>query len=228
MSPFSILFEDDELLLINKPAGVPVQGGKGILHSLDDDLSAQIGYRVHLVHRLDKETAGLLLVAKNARAAAKWTNLIGEKSVVKEYLALCIGQPQVSGKSARKGVLSTSVMAHGKTQEAKSAFEVLASGSAGGILLSLVHLTLGTGRMHQIRIQLAQNGCPIVADDQHGNFKTNKLLRKEGMKRLCLCAFRITVPLAKDGLKTFTVELPPHMQTALENAGMGDCRFSGC
>ncbi|HBD67897.1 MAG TPA: RNA pseudouridine synthase [Treponema sp.] len=222
MSPLSVLFEDDELLIINKPASLAVQGGKGIFHSLDNELSEQVGYRVHLVHRLDKETSGILLVAKNSTAAAKWTNLIGQKEVVKEYLALCIGQPLIKGKPLSKGVFTTSVTAHGKTQNAKTDFEVLASGIVADLPLSLLRLTLGTGRMHQIRIQLAQNGCPIVADDQHGNFKLNKVLSKAGIKKLCLCAFRVTLPLKKEGVKTLSVPLPAHFQKALELSGMGD------
>ena len=222
MSPLSVLFEDDELLIINKPASLAVQGGKGIFHSLDNELSEQVGYRVHLVHRLDKETSGILLVAKNSTAATKWTNLIGQKEVVKEYLALCIGQPLIKGKPLSKGVFNTSVTAHGKTQNAKTDFEVLSSGVVADLPLSLLRLTLGTGRMHQIRIQLAQNGCPIVADDQHGNFKLNKVLSKAGIKKLCLCAFRVTLPLKKEGVKTLSVPLPAHFQKALELSSMGD------
>ena len=221
MTPFSILYENDEILLINKPNGVSVQGGKGISHPLDTELSAQLGYKIHLVHRLDKDTSGILVVAKNSRAAAKWTNLIAQKEVKKEYIAITIGKPLVDGKPSEKGRIRGTVEAHGRTQEAYLDFTVEKSGVIAAesqtdesqIALSLVHIVLGTGRMHQIRIQLAKNGAPIAADDQHGDFKKNKLLRRVGIKKLCLAAFRLTIPV--DGKeKTFEIPLPEHMQKA--------------
>lgn len=221
MTPFSILYENDEILLINKPNGVSVQGGKGISHPLDTELSAQLGYKIHLVHRLDKETSGILVVAKNSRAAAKWTNLIAQKEVKKEYIAITIGKPLVDGKPSEKGRIRGTVEAHGRIQEAYLDFTVEKSGVAAAesqadeskIPLSLVHIVLGTGRMHQIRIQLAKNGAPIAADDQHGDFKKNKLLRRVGIKKLCLAAFRLTIPV--DGKESvFEIPLPEHMQKA--------------
>lgn len=221
MTPFSILYENDEILLINKPNGVSVQGGKGISHPLDSELSAQLGYKIHLVHRLDKETSGILIVAKNPLAAAKWTGMIGRKDVKKEYIAITIGKPLVDGKPSEKGRIRGTVEAHGRTQEAYLDFTVEKSGviatesqtDESQIALSLVHIVLGTGRMHQIRIQLAKNGAPIAADDQHGDFKKNKLLRKAGIKKLCLVAFRLTLPV--DGKeRVFEIPLPEHMQKA--------------
>ena len=87
MKIFSIIYEDDEILLINKEEGVSVQGGAGISHSLDEDLSKQLGYKIYLVHRLDKETAGILIVAKSSMAASKWTNLLSTNQVQKEYIS---------------------------------------------------------------------------------------------------------------------------------------------
>ena len=221
MTPFSILYENDEILLINKPNGVSVQGGKGISHPLDTELSTQLGYKIHLVHRLDKDTSGILVVAKNSRAAAKWTNLIAQKEVKKEYIAITIGKPLVDGKPSEKGRIRGTVEAHGRTQEAYLDFTVEKSGVIAAesqtdesqIALSLVHIVLGTGRMHQIRIQLAKNGAPIAADDQHGDFKKNKLLRRVGIKKLCLAAFRLTIPV--DGKeRVFEIPLPEHIQKA--------------
>ena len=73
MNKISILYEDDEILLVNKEYGVSVQGGAGIAHPLDEELSNQLGYKIFLVHRLDRETSGILIVAKNSRAASTWT-----------------------------------------------------------------------------------------------------------------------------------------------------------
>lgn len=230
MPAFSILFENDEILLINKPNGVPVQGGQGISHPLDDELSKQVGYRVHLVHRLDKETAGILVVAKTGAAASKWTQLIGTKQVVKEYTAICFGSPALeNGKQADSGTLQGKVEAHGRVQvalthfevEKKSRIEIPEDEQGRSLEMSKVHITLGTGRMHQIRIQFAKAEAPLVADDQHGNFKANKLARKIGAKKLCLAATRLTIPLAdpetgKTVQRIFEVPLPDHMQKLLE------------
>ncbi len=122
MKTFSIIFENDEILLVNKEAGVSVQGGSGIAHPLDEELSIQLGYKIFLVHRLDKETSGILVVAKNAQAAAKWTNLISGGKVKKEYVAVCFGIPIVNGKKCYSGVLEGTVEAHGRTQNAKTFF----------------------------------------------------------------------------------------------------------
>src|SRR5574344_650903 len=231
MTPFAILYEDNEIYLLNKPAGVPVQGGQGIVHSLDDDFSAQVGYRIHLVHRLDKETAGILIVAKTGEAAAKWMKLIAGPLVQKEYTAICIGEPVLNGKKAQSGTIKGIVEAHGREQSAETHFvveKVIAVDAAGTqnaaagtqtapkpIKLSLLHITLGTGRMHQIRIQLAKSGAPIAADDQHGDFKANKALRKAGIKRLQLAAVKLTIPV-EGRQRTFTIPLPEHMNRTVE------------
>lgn len=187
MKTFSIIFENDEILLVNKEAGVSVQGGAGIAHPLDAELSIQLGYKIFLVHRLDKETSGILVVAKNAQAAAKWTNLISGGKVKKEYVAVCFGIPIVNGKKCYSGVLEGTVEAHGRTQNAKTFFKVESVWNVKlpetkeDLELSFLKLALGTGRMHQIRIQLAKASCPIAGDDKHGDFKKNKLARKIGI-----------------------------------------------
>lgn len=214
MEKFTVIYENDEILIINKPCGVSVQGGKGISHPLDEELSLQVGYKIYLVHRLDKDTSGILIVAKNSKSAAKWTNLIGQKEVVKEYYAVCIGVPVVNGKICRKGKLETKIEAHGRLQSAVTFFEVekeidVQAKDGNSVKLSLIHLTLGTGRMHQLRIQLAKADCPIAADDIHGNFKLNKILRPAGIKKLQLCSKKTTIPL--DGKNMlFEVDFPDH------------------
>ena len=92
MKAIPIMYENDEITVIDKPAGLAVQGGSGIVHSLDRLLPDQLGHPVYLVHRLDRDTAGLLITAKTQAAAAKWTKLIGEKCTQKEYTAVCAGQ----------------------------------------------------------------------------------------------------------------------------------------
>lgn len=222
MKTFSIIFENEEILLVNKEVGVSVQGGAGIAHPLDAELSIQLGYKIFLVHRLDKETSGILVVAKNAQAAAKWTNLISGGKVKKEYVAVCFGIPVVDGKKCYSGVLEGTVEAHGRTQAAKTFFKVESvwnvkiPESEKELELSFLKLTLGTGRMHQIRIQLAKASCPIAGDDKHGDFKKNKLARKIGIKKLQLASVKLSLPV--DGkTQAFEIPLPGHIKNTLNS-----------
>ncbi|MBP5444013.1 MAG: RluA family pseudouridine synthase [Treponema sp.] len=220
MTPFSILFENSEILLVNKPNGVSVQGGKGIFHPLDEELSKQLGYRIHLVHRLDKDTAGILIVAKNPKAASKWTKLISSKQVTKEYEAICTGIPQIQGREIKEGTLRDEIIAHGKKQDAELSYKVEGTfdltlepdqeGKTESIRLSHIRIIIRTGRMHQIRIQMAKAKAPVAGDELHGDFKLNRKLRRAGIKKLCLAATSLTIPL--DGKnRTFTIPLPEHM-----------------
>lgn len=230
MKAISVIFENDEILLVNKSSGLAVQGGKGISHPLDEELSRQLGYKIHLVHRLDKDTEGILIVAKSAASASKWTKLISSKEVQKEYSAISFGLPRVNGKILKEGLLESNIEAHGREVFAKTYFSVLKSadviiekkvegqedsGEKIKMQLSLINLKLATGRMHQIRIQMAEAGAPLCGDDLHGNFKLNKILKKEGCKKLCLAARKLTIPL--DGkMRTFEIPLPDHMQSLID------------
>ncbi len=205
MKKIDVLYENDEILVVNKPAGIAVQGGEGIAHPLDKELPQQLGYPVFLVHRLDRDTNGLMLVAKNPVAAAKWTKLIGGKLVRKEYTALCAGR-----LSAKKGTIRTDIIQHGAEKPAVTHFEVIGEfrkeHEGQPLVLSAVRLALETGRMHQIRIHLAKIGSPIAGDDKHGNFRLNKTLRKAlGIKSLCLTASQLTLPI--EG-KSIVITLP--------------------
>ena len=212
-----IIYENDEIIIINKPAGLAVQGGQGVVHSVDRDFAEQLGYKIYLVHRLDKDTSGLMIVAKTPLAAGKWTKLIGSKIARKEYLALCAGK-----MPSKSGVIKEDVIQHGDSKAAVTHYQVekewTASyeneNGAGEIPLCLIRLQLETGRMHQIRIHLAKNNCPIAGDDQHGNFKMNKLLKKVcKIKRLQLAAVRLTIPL--EG-KERTFEIPVPFELSVE------------
>lgn len=195
MKNIPILYENEEILVINKPKGLCSQGGSGVLHSVDVDLPLQIGKPVFLVHRLDKDTDGLMIVAKSSVAASKWIKLIGGKLVQKEYRALCVGS-----LPSQKGKITTSVVQHGSEKPAVTHYFVENQESftfeEKSYTLSTVHLKLETGRMHQIRIHLAKINCPIAGDDKHGNFKINKILKKQkGIKNLCLTSCKLSFPV---------------------------------
>jgi len=207
-----VLYENDEIYIINKPTGISVQGGQGISHPLDEEFAKITGRKVYLVHRLDKDTCGLMIIAKTPQAASKWTKLIGSKQVQKEYVTYCFGKLNKS-----KGVINDTLVQHGETKNAvteyfvEKVFDIAFPPTEDrpepkNITVSKVHLLLQTGRMHQIRIHLSKNNCPIIGDDQHGNFKLNKLLKKElKIKNMLLCAKKLTVPL--DGCnKVFEVD----------------------
>ncbi len=206
-----IIYENDEIYIINKPAGLAVQGGQGVTHSLDVEFPKQVGAKVHLVHRLDKDTSGLMIVAKNPAAAGKWTKIVGSKIARKEYVALCAGR-----MPSKSGIIKEDIVQHGDVKSAVTHYQVEKEWTvpyenekgAGEIPLCLIRLKLETGRMHQIRIHLAKNGCPIAGDDQHGNFKMNKLLKKVcKIKRLQLAAVKLTIPL--EGIeKKFEIPIP--------------------
>ena len=178
MTQIPVIFENDEIFVINKPAGVAVQGGEGIAHPLDEEFSKQVGFKVYLVHRLDKETSGLMVVAKNPKAASKWIELIASKQVQKEYTAVCFGEPLINGKKQKTGTISGRVVKkNGRNEREQAAVtnftveevhtvEIPLSSEnpeEGAeklfpITFSKIHLKLGTGRMHQIRIHLASVG----------------------------------------------------------------------
>lgn len=221
-----IIYEDSEIFVINKRQGLAVQGGAGISHSVDSDLAAQVGQKIYLVHRLDKETSGLLVCAKNPRAAAKWTRILGEKSAEKEYKALCFGVMKNPRGKISSDIVERGVKKRAETfYETEKVFEIpwedteenfekrdgnnAESKFSAGVLprkISLLRLRLGTGRTHQLRIHLAAEGVPICGDDKHGDFSANRLLKKKfGIKRLCLCSFRLTLPLS-EGRRTFEIE----------------------
>lgn len=218
MNSVPILYEDKEIYVINKPAGLSVQGGQGVKHSLDEDFASQTGQKVYLVHRLDKDTAGLMVVAKSPATASKWTKLVGGKEVRKEYIAVCASENEVS--FPKKGVITEEIIQHGQKKKAVTEYEVEKNWREEAILAAeiedekaafnfyKIRLKLQTGRMHQIRIHLAKSGLPIAGDDQHGNFKLNKKLKKTfKIKQLLLASVKLTLP---DG-RFFEIDLPQHM-----------------
>ena len=211
MNTIPIVYENEEIIIINKSSGVSVQGGEGVAHPLDKELPKQTGHEIFLVHRLDKDTSGLMIAAKTKPAAAKWSKLVASRAVKKEYDAICIGT-----FSERQGVITDDVVQHGEIKRAvtqyavSEVFEIDCGGEK--LSLSLVHLTLETGRMHQIRIHLAKKGCPIALDDKYGNFAKNKLLKKYcGTKRLLLCASKLSLPLSEKE-KIVRIALPDYFE----------------
>ncbi len=211
MKDIPIIHTDADLLVVNKPAGIAVQGGAGITVTILDILARQTGEIVYPVHRLDRDTAGLLLVARSSQAAARCAQLMSEGALVKRYRAITFGVfPNAAGR------IDTPVGRADQKKDARTEYAVEATSD----LASLVSLTLGTGRMHQIRSHLAGIGCPIIADDKYGDFKKNREFRSSyGIRRLQLAAVDLTITL-QGKPKRFTIPLPEHMESCCVALGI--------
>jgi 23S rRNA pseudouridine955/2504/2580 synthase len=190
------LYEDEEILVLDKPAGLPSQPGEGVRVSVVEAVERDFGFRPFLVHRLDKETAGCLVVARSGAAAAKWARLVESRELRKTYRAIVSGTP-----GAASGLFTDPVAGRGGEKSASTAWRLLASFGDPGIeapaarRFSYLELELGTGRTHQIRLHLSAHGMPILGDDRHGDFALNKGLRKErGLRRLLLVAWSLELP----------------------------------
>lgn len=240
-----ILFESDFCMVLNKPAGLPVQGGEGVKTSLDSLLSEKYSPRPLLVHRLDRDTSGLILVAKSREAAAGFSALFaGSKdratrhgkseagrSIVKQYLGVCAAAADSNMFKSGRGVIKLALEdVHGKgsgaVKESETFYRFLRGGNAGNVACSLLELELGTGRMHQIRRHLAQSGIPLLGDDKYGNFPLNRELRKvSGLRQLLLHAARLVIPpspgLLPGGLDV-TAPLPDYFSAFAETV-FPDC-----
>jgi len=191
---------------LNKPSGLPVQGGKGVKMSLDSILSKEFDPRPLLVHRLDRDTSGLILVAKTKEAAAALSALLGSGRIVaKQYLGVCAGVP-----NEESAVIRFELDVRGKEKEAETFYRLVKTAAckipdSAAFSCSLLELELGTGRMHQLRRHLALIGHPLLGDDKYGDFPLNKRLKTAfALKNLLLHASRLTIPpspvLFPDGL----------------------------
>jgi len=185
LKTIKILYEDEHCLVIDKPAGLAVQGGKGVKSSVDTILAEIRAPAPLLVHRLDKDTSGVLLTAKTKEDAARFSRLLGtDRQAVKRYIAVCAGSPE-----KKEGIIAQDLMIKGSLKKSETRYKVLKSGE-----FSVLELELGTGRMHQIRRHLALSGNPVLGDDKYGDFALNKKLRKEaGLKRLLLHSSRLMI-----------------------------------
>ena len=223
--PIPVLFENHACLVLDKPAGLAVQGGEGVKVSLDSLLAEQISPRPLLVHRLDRDTSGVLLVAKTKDAAAAFSGLFaGRKNtgnmkngsrIIKQYLGVCYRIPE-----PKQGVIRLKLDVRGQKKESETFYTFLYDRTACGIVFSLLELELGTGRMHQIRRHLAQTGTPLLGDDKYGDFALNKKLRKGmGLKNLLLHACSLIIlPLPgilPEGLD-IKAPLPPYFSGFLD------------
>ncbi len=188
-----VIFEDDAFLAIDKPAGIAVHGGSGVAHGVIESLRAMRpdAKFLELVHRLDRETSGVLLVAKKRASLGVLHEMMRERSMDKRYLVGVEGRFRNEVQRVRLS-LAKRVTAEGDKrvcvsddgQEAETVFRRVDRGAD----FSLLEAQLLTGRTHQIRVHLAHLKHPVLGDDKYGNFDLNKALRKRGLKRMFLHA----------------------------------------
>lgn len=235
---FTIIYEDDALLVIDKPAGTAVHGGSGVSFGVIEQIRRarpETRY-LELVHRLDKDTSGLLMIAKKRSALVKLHEAIRNDHPKKIYLALGVGKlPNDSFHvklplfkyTGAQGEKMVRVSEDG--QSAHTIFRVLNRFSddllhqVGLSQLTLVQATLKTGRTHQIRVHLQSQHCPIAGDERYGDYQANKRLQKLGLKRMFLHAAELHLDHPLTGEKLILkAPLPQDLAQfvlMLENAG---------
>jgi 23S rRNA pseudouridine955/2504/2580 synthase len=217
-----ILFEDESLLVIDKPAGVAVHGGSGISRGVVEQLRLErpAARFLELVHRLDRDTSGVLMLAKRRSALLELHRQLREGRVQKFYLTLVKGAWRDS-KRAVKAPLKKYLLASGERRvsagpegsPAHTVFRLLRAWN----LYSLLEAELKTGRTHQIRVHLAHIGYPIAGDDKYGDFALNKTLAKEGLKRMFLHARRTLITHPRTGAAlALEAPLPGELRAFLE------------
>jgi 23S rRNA pseudouridine955/2504/2580 synthase len=239
---FPILFEDEHLLAIDKPAGVAVHGGSRVSFGVIEQLrqARPTAKLLELVHRLDRETSGILLVAKKRSALTKLQDQFRDRETGKTYLALVTGawpanrkvidQPlhkylqadgerrvKVVAKDDPDGMRSITLV-----KVAEFLPPLPGEGRGGGAALpgfSLLEVTIKTGRTHQIRVHLASAGHPIAGDDKYGDFELNKGLQKQGLKRMFLHAWRLQFDHPATGERiALQAPLPAELQRFTDHA----------
>ncbi len=235
---FPILFEDDFLLAIDKPAGVAVHGGSGVSFGVIEQLRMarpQADF-LELVHRLDRETSGVLLIAKRRMALKLLQEQFRERETDKVYLALVGGawpaNERVIDKALHKYLLPNGerrvkVVANDHPDAmrsvtlAKVKTPIPASPLVPGTPFTLLEVTLKTGRTHQIRVHLASAGHPIAGDDKYGDFELNRALQRAStgaapLKRMFLHAWslRFNHPKTRKSIQLHA-DLPEELQRFL-------------
>ncbi len=230
-----ILYEDDDVIVLNKPFGLAVQGGTGTRRHIDGMLAAmrdRFGDRPRLVHRLDRDTTGVLLVAKHRDAAAKLGRTFQTRSAAKTYWALVKGVPRPpQGKIAAALVKASGPDGDrvrkarpGEQEEAMHATTHYAVIDRVAHKASWVSLKPVTGRQHQLRAHMALIGHPIVGDNK---YEGESVLADSGIEpKLHLHARRIVIPHPSGrGKLDVTAPLPPHMLATWALLGLDATKY---
>src|SRR5690606_25350968 len=227
----SVLYEDRDLIVVNKPAGVAVHGGSGVSFGVIEALRALHPNlkELDLVHRLDRETSGCLLVAKRRASLRELHALLRERQMEKAYLALLVGRWPFGTKTidlplktnVRRGGERV-VQVHPEGQEAVSTFTPLEHFKT---LATLVSVSIQTGRTHQIRVHAAYAGYPVAGDEKYGDPDRDAKLKAYGLNRMFLHAHSVTFQRAGAPEPfSVTAPLPSELQTVLDRLAQVSAR----
>ena len=227
-----LLYEDDRLFVFDKPAGLATQGGSGVVRHVDgmlDALRNKKGEKPRLVHRLDRDTSGVLIVARTRGAAQKLAAAFRSRDTEKVYWALVKGTPRrpegrISTWLARERTPDGDrmrVVEHGEAgaDHAISRYRLI---EAAGQRLSWVEFEPETGRTHQLRVHALHMGCPIIGDPKYGEHDPNWTFPGGIQKRLHLHARRLRIPHPDRGTVNVTAPLPPHMVQSWNLLGLDE------
>ena len=229
---FPILLEDEALIAIDKPAGVAVHGGSGVSFGMIEQLrrARPTAKLLELVHRLDRDTSGILLVARKRSALTHLQDQFRERETGKTYLALVSGTWPVRNKVIDVP-LHKYLQADGERRvkvvgkddpeglRAITLVKVAQRVSIGSDVFTLLEVTIKTGRTHQIRVHLASQGHPIAGDEKYGDFDLNKSLQKQGLRRMFLHAWRLQFNHPSSGERiTLVSPLPPELHRFADHA----------
>ncbi|MFP4682734.1 MAG: RluA family pseudouridine synthase [Ectothiorhodospira sp.] len=224
----AVLLEDEDLLVLNKPAGLPVHGGSGVAVGVIEALRRlrPDAPFLELAHRLDRETSGCLVLARNRPALQTFHDCLRQGEVDKTYLALVGGQWQGGARRVNEGLARDVrrgemrlVRVDEQGREADSLFTPLAHYDGG----TWMEVKIGTGRTHQIRVHAAHEGHPVAGDRHYGDFAFNRRMRRLGLRRLFLHARSLSFTLPSSG-RTYDVDAPldPDLARVLERLGGED------
>ncbi len=215
-----VVYKDENIIVINKPSGLAVQGGTNQSRHIDgllDALKFESDERPRLTHRIDKETSGLLVLARNRKYALLLTKAFREHSLKKTYLALCVGKPK-----KEEGIINAPLEKIGEKmavvedgQKAITEFKVL---DEVGNKFSLIEATPLTGRTHQIRVHLASSGTPIFGDGKYGNRDDFK--KAELSPKLHLHSFKIDLSCLMNKKCVVKAPLPDYFKKDIEFLGL--------
>lgn len=225
----AVLYRDDDVIVIDKPAGLAVQGGSGLSRNLDDMLTAlqfDAKDKPRLVHRLDRDTSGVLVLARSVQAAQRLAEAFRHKDAKKIYWAVTVGAPKMSRGKIDAALMKQGGQGQGRErvqidEEGKRAvtfFNVLDRAGTKAAWLALMPMT---GRTHQLRAHCLALGTPILGDGKYAG--AGAFIAREAVPRqLHLHARRLILPHPRRGVIDVTAPLPPHMRQTQQFFGFAD------